>query len=83
MLQPRYILYCSTWDGALSFYLPGVVVSNAAVRMWIRQESLADVVHSFVQLIRNVGCLENQQARHKIIANTGQERNFSATFTVD
>lgn len=49
---------CSTRSGALHLNLPAAAEAHAAVGMRVGEQSFADVVNLFIQLVWNVGCLE-------------------------
>lgn len=51
----------STRSGALHLNLPAAAEAYAAVGVRVGEQSFADVVNLFIQLIRNVGCLEYPQ----------------------
>lgn len=49
---------CGTWSGALHLNLLAAAQAYAAVGLRVGEQSLADVVNLFIQLIWNVGGLE-------------------------
>lgn len=55
----------STRSGALHLNLPAAAEAHAAVGVRVGEQSFADVVNLFIQLIWNVGCLEDHRWRKK------------------
>lgn len=71
-------MLCNTWNGAFSFYPPGVAEAYGAVGMRVSQQSLAKVVNPLVQLIWNVGCLEY----HNHTCRADKENSYHFSFTI-
>lgn len=75
-----------TWTGAFRLDPPSVAEADGAVGMRVGQQSLAEVVNPLIQLIWNVGRLENRkhmpQTHALVSVGKSQNKDHNFSFTV-